>query len=107
MGHHRAARLDNVAQQRPSEGAWSYGAWHGGPDPLEPPYDIREALDDLGDDVLRGLSPREALNRMLRRGQGERNGLDALRRRARERARELRERGRLDGTLDQVRELLD
>ena len=21
-----------------------YGAWHGGPDPLEPPYDIRRAL---------------------------------------------------------------
>ena len=86
---------------------YSYGAWHGGPDPLAPPYDIREALDDLGDDVLRGLSPREALNRLLRRGQGDRPGLEALRRRARERARELRERGRLDGTLDQVRELLD
>ena len=86
---------------------FSYGAWHGGPDPLEPPYDIREALDDIGDDVLRGLSPREALNRMLRRGQNDRSGLDALRRRARERARELRESGRLDGTLEQVRELLD
>ena len=91
-----------MAKQR-----YSYGAWHGGPDPLEPPYDIREALDDLGEDVLRGLSPREALNRLLRRGQGDRNGLDALRRKARERARELRERGRLDGTLEQVRELLD
>ena len=35
-----------------------YGAWRGGPDPLAPPYDIREALDELGDDVLAGLSPR-------------------------------------------------
>jgi len=84
-----------------------YGAWHGGPDPLAPPYDIREALDELGDDVLAGSSPRNALNRMLRRGVNGRDGLDAMRRRARERARELRDRGRLDGTLEDVRALLD
>ncbi|MDQ1740664.1 MAG: hypothetical protein QOE53_2316, partial [Pseudonocardiales bacterium] len=40
-----------------------YGAWHGGADPLEPPYDIRQALDEIGDDVLAGMSPRAALNR--------------------------------------------
>ncbi len=84
-----------------------YGAWNGGPDPLEPPYDIRDALDEIGDDVLAGMSPRAALNRLLRRGATGREGLDTLRRRARERARELRRGGRLDGTLDQVRELLD
>src|SRR3954471_14854883 len=84
-----------------------YGAWHGGPDPLEPPYDIRDALDEVGDDVLAGMSPRAALNRLLRRGVPGREGLDALRRKARDRARELRRSGRLDGTLDQVRELLD
>ena len=84
-----------------------YGAWHGGPDPLAAPYDIREALDEIGDDVLTGASPRAALNRMLRRGADGRNGLDALRRKARERARELRHSGRLDGTLDKVKELLD
>src|SRR4051812_28737665 len=84
-----------------------YGAWHGGPDPLAPPYDIREALDEIGDDVLAGASPRNALNRLLRRGTTGRDGLDALRRRARDRARDLRRSGRLDGTLDQVRELLD
>ncbi|HEY2273680.1 MAG TPA: VWA domain-containing protein [Jatrophihabitantaceae bacterium] len=84
-----------------------FGAWHGGPDPLAPPYDIREALDEMGDDVLSGASPRSALNRLLRRGTDGRNGLDALRRRARERARELRHSGQLDGTLKQVKELLD
>ena len=84
-----------------------YGAWHGGPDPLEPPYDIRQALDDVGDDVLAGMSPRSALNRLTRLGPGGRNGLDALRQAARSRARELRRDHRLDGTLDQVRELLD
>jgi uncharacterized protein with von Willebrand factor type A (vWA) domain len=84
-----------------------YGAWHGGPDPLEPPYDIREALDEIGEEVLAGSSPRSALNRMLRRGARDRDGLDALRRQARERARELRRSGQLDGTLQQVRQLLD
>jgi len=84
-----------------------YGAWHGGPDPLEAPYDIRRAIDEIGEDVLAGMSPRNALNRLLRRGASGRNGLDSLRRRARERARELRRRGQLDGTLQQVRELLD
>ena len=84
-----------------------YGSWHGGPDPLEPPYDIREALDEIGDDVLSGMSPRAALNRLLRRGTDGRDGLDTLRRRARDRARELRRGGRLDGTLEQVRQLLE
>jgi uncharacterized protein with von Willebrand factor type A (vWA) domain len=84
-----------------------YGAWHGGPDPLDAPYDIRRAIDEIGEDVLAGMSPRNALNRLLRRGASGRNGLDSLRRRARDRARELRRRGQLDGTLQQVRELLD
>jgi uncharacterized protein with von Willebrand factor type A (vWA) domain len=88
-------------------GRYRYGPWKGGPDPLQPPYDIRDALDEIGDDVLAGMSPRAALNRLLRRGTSNRDGLDALRRKARERARELRNSGRLDGTLDQVRQLLD
>src|SRR3954452_2778427 len=88
-------------------GRFRYGPWAGGPDPLDPPYDIREALDEMGDDVLAGMSPRAALNRLLRRGSTGRDGLDALRRNARERARELRRSGRLDGTLEQVKQLLD
>ncbi len=87
--------------------SFRYGPWAGGPDPLEPPFDIRDALDEIGDDVLAGMSPRSALNRLLRRGTADRDGLDSLRRRARERSRELRRGQRLDGTLDQVRELLD
>jgi uncharacterized protein with von Willebrand factor type A (vWA) domain len=84
-----------------------YGPWRGGPDPLAAPYDIREALDEIGNDVLAGAAPRSALNRLLRRGTDGRNGLDALRRKARERARELRHSGQLDGTLQKVKELLD
>jgi len=74
---------------------------------LEPPFDIREALDEIGDDVLAGTSPRAALNRLLHRGSDGRDGLDTLRRQARQRARELRRGGQLDGTLQQVRELLE
>src|SRR5580765_3372881 len=87
--------------------ATRYSQWHGGRDPLAPPYDVREALDEIGDEVLAGASPRAALNRMLRRGADGRNGLDALRRKARERARDLRRSGQLDGTLQKVKELLD
>jgi uncharacterized protein with von Willebrand factor type A (vWA) domain len=87
--------------------SYRYGAWHGGPDPLQPPYDIRQALDEIGDDVLAGMSPRTALHRLMRSGTNGLNGLEAIRQRARRRAKELRNSGRLNGTLDQVRELLD
>ena len=84
-----------------------YGPWSGGPDPLEPPYDIAAAVDSLGDAVLSGDSPRDALRQMMRRGPQGRRGLDDLLKKLRERRREVRGRGRLDGTLEKVRELLD
>src|SRR5579875_2157386 len=84
-----------------------YGEWRGGDDPLAPPYDLTRALEDVGNSVLDGLTPGEALRRLLRRGTADRAGLDELLRRARDRARKLRKSGRLDGTLQQVRELLD
>ena len=87
--------------------AFKYGAWHGGPDPLEPPFDVRQALDEIGDDVLAGASPSEALRRLLQQGSDGLRGLDELRRKVRQQARQARRRGRLDGTLEQVRELLD
>jgi uncharacterized protein with von Willebrand factor type A (vWA) domain len=84
-----------------------YGPWAGGPDPLEPPYDIAAAVDEIGDAVLAGNSPREALQQMLRRGMQGRKGLDDLMRQLRQRRRDVRDRGRLDGTLEEVRALLD
>jgi uncharacterized protein with von Willebrand factor type A (vWA) domain len=86
---------------------YRYGAWHGGPDPLEPPFDVRRALDEIGDDVLAGASPGEALRRLVQQGADGLRGLDELRRSVRRQARQARRRGRLDGTLEQVRELLD
>src|SRR5487761_1590618 len=91
---------------------YSYSEFSGGPDPLAPPYDVRAALDQMGEDVLNGENPSSALQDLLRRGlsgdQGNRGrGLDDLLRQVRERQREIRDRGRLDGILDQARALLD
>jgi uncharacterized protein with von Willebrand factor type A (vWA) domain len=86
---------------------YRYGAYDDGPDPLAPPYDVREALDEMGERVLGGDNPGDALRDLLRRGWQDRRGLDDLLRRVRERQRELRNAGRLDGMLDQARELLD
>ncbi len=86
---------------------YRYGPYSGGPDPLEPPYDVRGAVDALGESVLDGTDPSSALRDLLRRGMSGHRGMDDLLRRVRERQREIRSRGRLDGILDQVRSLLD
>ncbi|TDD27037.1 hypothetical protein E1287_35375 [Actinomadura sp. KC06] len=93
---------------------YRYGAYEDGPDPLAPPYDVRDALDAMGDSVLDGTRPDDALRELLRRGlpgaQGRPSnmrGLDDMLRQVRERRRALRDRGRLDGTLEQARALLD
>jgi uncharacterized protein with von Willebrand factor type A (vWA) domain len=86
---------------------YRYGPYHDGPDPLEPPYDVRGAVDALGESVLDGSDTSSALRDLLRRGMSGHQGLDDLLRRVRERQRELRDRGRLDGILEQARALLD
>jgi uncharacterized protein with von Willebrand factor type A (vWA) domain len=86
---------------------YRYGPYAGGPDPLEPPYDVRGAVDAMGESVLDGTDPASALRDLLRRGMSGHRGLDDLLRRVREQRREIRNRGRLDGILDQVRSLLD
>ncbi len=87
--------------------AYRYGPWAGGRDPLEPPYEVAAALDQIGESVLDGASPRQAMRELLRRGADGLRGLDDLRRQVARRQREARKKGRLDGTLSQVRELLD
>ncbi|GAB3986743.1 VWA domain-containing protein [Actinoallomurus acanthiterrae] len=89
---------------------YRYGSYHEGPDPLAPPYDVRAALDAMGDSMLEGTSPADALRDLLRRGlpgEQRRRGLDDLLRQVRARRQELRGRGRLDGTLEEARSLLD
>ncbi|NYJ00213.1 uncharacterized protein with von Willebrand factor type A (vWA) domain [Nocardioides thalensis] len=83
-----------------------YRRYEGG-DPLAPPVDIAEALDAIGEDVMAGYSPERAMQEFLRRGGDDRAGLDDLARQVAERRRELLQRHNLDGTLNQVKELLD
>ncbi len=87
-------------------GGFRYGPWDGGPDPLASPFDVAKALDEMGESILEGDTPRDALDRMLRKGAQGRRGLDDLRRMVEKRRREARNRGRLDGTLEEVKELL-
>jgi uncharacterized protein with von Willebrand factor type A (vWA) domain len=91
---------------RPGRG-YRYGAWRGGADPLAPPFDVRAAVDEIGERVLEGESPAEALRRLLRRGQDGRPGLDELRARAARRRREVARRGDADGALTRAQAQLD
>src|ERR1700722_15002593 len=86
---------------------YRYGQYRDGPDPLAEPYDVRGAVDALGESVLDGKDPAAALRDLLRRGMTGQRGLADLHRRVRERQREIRSRGRLDGTLEEVRAMLD
>src|SRR5699024_8450549 len=84
-----------------------YGRYSGGPHPLAPPVDLTEALDAIGEEVMAGYSPEGAMREFLRRGDRDTPGLDDLARRVAEKRRELLQRHDLDGTLRDVRELLD
>jgi uncharacterized protein with von Willebrand factor type A (vWA) domain len=86
---------------------YRYGPYVYGPDPLALPYDVRGAVDEMGDAILGGATPADALRDLLRQGSEGRRGLDDLLRRVRERQREIRGSGRLDGILEQARALLD
>ncbi|MQY21888.1 vWA domain-containing protein [Nocardia macrotermitis] len=86
---------------------YSYGPYHDGPDPLAPPLDLRDALDQIGREVMEGGSPRRALEELLRRGMRDMRGLDELTRQVWQRRSDITRRNRLDGTLQEVRRLLD
>ncbi|MGH3671209.1 MAG: hypothetical protein ACRDSH_11320 [Pseudonocardiaceae bacterium] len=90
-----------------SAGRYSYGPWEGGPDPLAAPPDLSAALEEIGREVMDGASPRAAMRELLRRGLPGSRGMDELARRIWQRRAEITRRHRLDGTLQQVRELLD
>ena len=68
---------------------------------------LAEALEAIGDDVMAGYSPERAMREFLRRGGRDQQGLDDLARKIAERRRELLQKHNLDGTLAEIRELLD
>lgn len=84
-----------------------YSAYTGGPDPLAPPVDLRDALEQIGQDVMAGASPRRALSELLRRGTRNLTGADRLAAEVNRRRRELLRRNNLDGTLQEIKKLLD
>lgn len=83
-----------------------YTRYSGG-DPLAPPVDLSEALAAIGEDVMAGTSPQRAMREFLRRGAKGRAGLDDLAARVARKRQQLVKQNRLDGTLQQVRDLLD
>jgi uncharacterized protein with von Willebrand factor type A (vWA) domain len=100
-----------VSPSRRRDPRYRYGPWRGGPDPLAAPYDVRKALDALGERVLSGEGVRDALRDLLRRGlpdqQGRRKGLDDLRARAERMRRDAARKGRIDGAVTKARAQLD
>ena len=93
--------------KRPRPHDARYAAYTGGPDPLAPPVDLREALEQIGEDVMEGASPRRAMQELLRRGSPSMKGADRLAAEVNRRRRELLTRNNLDGTLQEIKKLLD
>ncbi|MCF8537005.1 MAG: hypothetical protein K9G28_04845 [Candidatus Nanopelagicales bacterium] len=83
-----------------------YGRFHGGPDPLARRPDAASAVDEIGSRILAGESVRDALRDVMRAGSQGRRGLSEMVREMRQRHQELRESGRMDGLLSDLREML-
>src|SRR6478609_7468670 len=98
---------DGPGRRIPRRRGYAYGPYLDGPDPLAPPVDLRAALDKIGRDVMEGSSLQQALRELLRQGTSDRRGLDDLTRELWKRRRDLQRNNRIDGTLQEVRELLD
>lgn len=84
-----------------------YSRYTGGPDPLAPPVDLRDALEQIGKDVMEGSSPRRALSELMRRGMKDMKGADRLAAEANSKRRKLLQNNNLDGTLQEIKKLLD
>jgi uncharacterized protein with von Willebrand factor type A (vWA) domain len=84
-----------------------YSRYTGGPDPLAPPVDLRDALEQIGKDVMEGSSPRRALAELMRRGTKDMKGADRLAAEVNSKRRKLLQNNNLDGTLQEIKKLLD
>ena len=84
-----------------------YGRFHGGPDPLAQRADAGAGVDEIGKRILAGESLRDALRGVLRSGSQDRKGLAEMARQLRERRKQLRESGNMNGLLDDLRSMLE
>jgi uncharacterized protein with von Willebrand factor type A (vWA) domain len=84
-----------------------YGRFHGGPDPLAPRADAGAGVDEIGKRILAGESLRDALRDVLRSGSQDRKGLAEMARKLRERRKQLRESGNMNGLLEDLRSMLE
>jgi uncharacterized protein with von Willebrand factor type A (vWA) domain len=85
-----------------------YSRWDGTQDPLGPDVAAGDLLEAMSDDLLSGEGVERALSRIMRQGiRGRFGGLEALRRRLRERRRAEQERLDLEGPLEEVRRRLE
>lgn len=96
-----------MAKDGSSRHTTRYSSYTGGPDPLAPPVDLREALEQIGQDVMEGSSPRRALAELMRRGTENTRGADRLAAEVNSKRRKLLQRNKLDGTLQEIKKLLD
>ena len=104
-GRRSSARTSCV---RSAPGSHSRIRYTGGPDPLAPPVDLREALEQIGQDVMEGtLAPAGAAGAAAARHRRTCAGADKLAAEANRRRRELLQRNNLDGTLQEIKKLLD
>ncbi|MGI8415154.1 MAG: hypothetical protein ACR2P2_02890 [Nakamurella sp.] len=74
---------------------------------MAPPFDVRAAVDELGQQLLGGRSLRDALTDLQRHGLGSDRGLDELRRQIAKRRKAASRRGDLAGSLTTARAALD
>ena len=84
-----------------------YGRFRGGPDPLARRADAGGAVDEIGKKILAGQNVKDALSELLRSGTQDRKGLNEMARKLRDKRKELRESGRMDGLLSDLRSMLE
>lgn len=87
---------------------YRYARWDGSQTPIGEDLTVAALVDELSEDILGGLDLESAFRRMMRHGvPGRFGGMRSLLDRLRRARAEERERGRLDGWLEQMQQELD
>lgn len=85
-----------------------YHRWSGTQDPFPAGVSADDVIDEIGDDLLAGMAPSDAVRRLLQRGlRGRVSGLDDLRRRVEEARRREAARMGVEGPMAALAERLD